>query len=369
MKALSSTRQQINYYKSDSNIRPAFTLIELLVVIAIIALLISILLPALGQARQVARQLVCSTKLRTVAQAQTLYGNSWKDHIAGPNTSGADGQYQDVVLGTDPYVFNTTSTTPTTTHDWFSPILGDSLGLPANRAARTWDILNKHGCPTVRESSQLWSGAQGDDLGNFREIRDARGFLRTSYLSPASFHYSRRFAPSISRYAPRDATGTSTVELRYLNANPATLPSNYVPRFDRVGIQLSDKVIVADGSRYLETQGFGGAFYDFDVSPAPNVYGNFTASGPIFNDSNEYGRGLSGGNNVNVKGSFRHSGLSVNAGFFDGHVGTIKSIDAWENAEQWYPSGSEWTGVQATAESRAKYQYLLSRPAGSRGLP
>lgn len=65
----------------SKNSRNAFTLIELLVVISIIALLIGILLPALGAARKAARQSACLQSLRQISIGCQLYANDNDEYL------------------------------------------------------------------------------------------------------------------------------------------------------------------------------------------------------------------------------------------------------------------------------------------------
>ena len=64
--------------------RLAFTLVELLVVIGIIALLISILLPALSRAREQANGVACLSNLRQIAIALHLYADQNRDRFPAP---------------------------------------------------------------------------------------------------------------------------------------------------------------------------------------------------------------------------------------------------------------------------------------------
>ncbi len=58
-----------------------FTLVELLVVIAIIAILVSILMPALSRIRDAARMTVCKTNLKALGFATLQYADDHKNKI------------------------------------------------------------------------------------------------------------------------------------------------------------------------------------------------------------------------------------------------------------------------------------------------
>ncbi len=70
--------------QSTTQTRPhGFTLIELLVVISIIAMLISILLPALASARKSARAVQCLTSLKQLGLGLPMYANDFDEYFPG----------------------------------------------------------------------------------------------------------------------------------------------------------------------------------------------------------------------------------------------------------------------------------------------
>ncbi len=61
--------------RGGANASLGFTLMELLVVVAVIALLLSILLPALNAAREISKRTVCGCNLRQIGMALDLYAD------------------------------------------------------------------------------------------------------------------------------------------------------------------------------------------------------------------------------------------------------------------------------------------------------
>ncbi len=124
--------------------RRAFTLIELLVVIAILALLVSILLPSLTRAKELAQVAICMSNLKGISFGHTMYGQDNNDILVpvhyGPS---ADRLYWFEAL--EPYMGTTDKLHATSTQ-----MVAKSMTCP------TWIGL---------KNSTTWAGTYADAIG------------------------------------------------------------------------------------------------------------------------------------------------------------------------------------------------------------
>ena len=340
--------------------RAGFTLIELLVVIAIIALLIGILLPALGSARDVARQVVCSSMARNLAQLQVQYSLENNDYIAGPNTS--NGVYDDVYFYDDnsptfdDMLGNSTSTTPTQMADWISPILGDSVGLSPNRPERLAQILNNYGCPDVPEANILYESESDFDTPEAQSLFSA-GVNGVSYLAPNTMMcYGPRSPNTFQVVSGGDGQPTAYltgVSVGY--SNGAEVNPNWDQRTYQLG-SGSSKILFADGLRVATREGIS-----VSALTRQGWLGNFIGNNPIYDGSSAYAREVPGNSAgeapYNQIASYRHKD-KINVAYFDGHVAPMSQQESYTDPRPWFPTGSVWDPSQYDNATEESIQFM-----------
>ncbi len=313
-----------------------FTLIELLVVIAIIALLISILLPALGEARRQARIIVCRSNLRQLMTAFNTYGAEQKDALAGsPLTSGYDALFN--------ARFNGIAIQP---YDWIGP------------------IASHMGYDRGPGEGEYFSGddeaTRGRRLDYYRTTVKVATCTENNILAVGYPNKSSTIWTS-----GRMISYNMTTQISSIQGDPAAGGTGKYAYYDRGGYKpfLSNigtpfmKGILFEGGRYSDP----GTAPDYDYALKANYGGMFGDTGPWFVDSKSFCRLMAPGEDLAGilpvfdprRYAFRH-GAKVSAAnggtsgvaclghvaFLDGHVELMDDGKA-TNPNYWMPTNTK----------------------------
>jgi len=318
--------------------RRAFTLVELLVVIGIIALLISVLLPTLSQARRSARSVVCASNVRSILQGMILYANEYEGAIPGSAWTSGRHAY---APGASNYNL------PDVSHinDWQAPI-GRMLGFQfntgkyiADRRERFADLMqrNEFHCP---ENDLIGT----PDPTGLSFSADNSPMPLGSYVTAVNFMYRHNYRNTNSDSGwDVGQIGETYARTDY---NP---PQGYTPKVTRVG-NPSQKVFIAAGAKYSRPDlppmipftfrfDYGGAYGDRGPWQVfSNAWNREHAPG------NDTGDGFNGEIDARFYG-FRHgrgvdrgaaNTFKFNVGFYDGHVQLMGDLEG-SNPAMWNP--------------------------------
>jgi len=337
-----------------------FTLVELLVVIGIIGVLVSILLPTLGRARNAAISVACQANLRGIGQAMVIYVSENKGWIPGSA----------MTTGRHLFDIGGTSTSPTFALKTGINIsnspgvidIQDYIG-PLSRIMRVKLINSEQGNVDVTESVEV--------TGRWRAYRNLKQFQ-----CPAARNtIAREFTGTGVGAGPILSYATATNFLLVSRGSITTnggmsgsvftpgspywiLPANYQPKITKIG-QTSEKIYMADAARWSDGTNqpsfsiggigpIGGSSWQ-NTTPFAD-FGAFTGTTKSYGRWNTPAAGLTARVFDGKLAAFRHGerrpninggNYRMNALFFDGHVETLNEDQA-TSPKQWLPRNTRF---------------------------
>ncbi len=310
-----------------------FTLIELLVVISIIALLIGILLPALGAARKSAQSIVCAGNQRSVGQAMMTYTTDGKDLLPPSYVYPKDGddsgswRWEDQTgSGNDWYMH------------WSYMVYGKESG---GDDAFTCPSMESGGMP------RTWPGDDRDDWqGSIRNTRPDLQAPRMAYAANAALVPRNKFV-GVNRpnqlvqvgnvqKASETILVTEFSENTHLVREGSTTSKSHRP--------ITALSYVGGNKEYFNVRdgGYGRSSFFYDDAPKANETFGLQAYDVLLQQTSGALTMSGGGPNVNAVGRHHSGGSGGGVGaegaanflFTDGHVTRDTILATLEN-RQW----------------------------------
>lgn len=289
-----------------------FTLIELLVVIAIIALLVSILLPSLGAARDTARTTVCASNLRQLALAASTYSNDAKGFFS----SGAWDNRPPRSLG---------------------PL--DKSGWVADAMIGGYAVPGKFLCPSSpARGSESWNDSKARAGNAWRQItlQEQDELIAEGYNTNYTQSWYMAYTDPATRLLPADTKSTEFTKGPLRDSALSVAPLNKVPLFgDPKAEELdTNNSLVINGRTVI-----GAKTCTDGPTAARSPQGQSVSGRQIYVD---FGPAHGRSNQVTV-GQIRHNRNAANMAFADTSVGKLldkgKRDGLFESSVRTLPNG------------------------------